>query len=527
MRRATHCVPMDFSVTRRASSLVAGAIISLVDQVGAQSASPDVVARDTAGAVAEAPSWSRWPGAPLRFSVPSLEPRFDVVVTTPISRAWLAAHDNPRAVARGCRGLDVVARDTTLGESFIDWEDAERGTSPIASDATEIANAVVITIAVIAPTESPCRGYPARSAGSIAAGVAFQHYGSHDPGGDVVHASLLVNGVSRPALRVERGRQRVIVPKGAATTASTPSIVRLLVRPEDFAVDTSGRLNAIQIAVAGGDGVPGTFFALPFAVRRQVHQDLLARSIVRSTGDGMAPRLALRQPREARLRRGIELELAGDTRAAALLYHASLYDLALGDEDRRQARVRLALALAALGDSSGARGVADQVVGSDPCFTLASSFPVTARTLFRSEARAGARCSHDIPGVLARSLLFPGLGHRHVGRRAAGLGVSLATGIAFGYAAQRYASSRTQYDRYVAANNAFDARKWYGRASSSRDDARRAALLGAAVWAAGAMEATISEIGHLNALRAVREYGGIRVTTAPLPGGFGIAIGRE
>lgn len=488
-------------------------------QVDASTAPP----HDTLGALVEAPSWRRWPGAPLRFSVPLLEPRFDVVVTTPISRTWLATHDDPRAVARACRGLAILPRDTLAGGSFIDWESAV-GSPPGEVDVRALGEAVVITMAVIAPAKSPCRGYPTRTPGAIAAGVAFQRFGSHDPGGDLAHASLLVNGEPRPPLRVERARQRVIVPSGAATAPTTQSIVRIFLPPEHFAVDSLGRINTIQVAVAGPEGGAGTLFAIPFAVRRQVQQDLVALSIARSTGFASPPHLALAPTSDARLRRAIEVERSGDARAAALLYHARLYDPTLAPRDAREARVRLALALAALGDSSGARGIAGQVMGHDPCFTLAPSLGPRAQALFTPSTAAAPRCTHNVPGVLARSILLPGLGQYSVDRKPAGIALALASGLAFGYAAERYAASERLYERYLAADNAYEAENRYARASSTRQDVRRGLVLGASLWAAGAIEATVTELRHRSNLRSTRGYGGLRVAAAPIDGTVALTI---
>ena len=508
---------------RNARALLAAACLGLPARSHAQVTPSPAAPQDPIGALAEAPSWRRWPGAPLRFSVPPVEPRFDVVVTTAISRAWLQAHDNPRAVARGCTGLDIVARDTAAGGSFVDWESAEGSpTGEVA--ARDLNDAVVITIAPIAAANSPCRGYPARTAGAIAAGVAFQRFGFHDPGGDLTHASLLVNGEPRPPLRVERARQRVIVPRGAVPAPTTQSIVRIFLPPEHFAVDSLGRINSIQVAVAGPEGGTGRIFTIPFAVRRQVHQDLLAGTIARAADFPRAPTLALPPAKDAELRRAIEVERSGDLRAAALLYHARLYDPTLGASDAREARVRLALALAALGDSSGARGIADQVMGREPCFTLAPSLPAGARALFAAPPVSERRCTHNVPGVLARSILLPGLGQYSTERQRAGIALAVASGLAFAYAAERHVTSERRYERYLAADNAYDAENRYARAAGTRSQVRRGVVAGASLWAAGAIEATVTELGHRSNLQATRGYGGLRVVAAPRDGGVAVMI---
>ncbi len=475
---------------------------------------------DTLGAFAEAASWPQWPGAPLRFSVAP----FDIVVTTPLSRAWLAAHDDPRAIARTCPGLDVLPSDTAVGRSFIRWTPAEGFAAAHDASADERARAVVITIAPIPASESPCRGYSVRSPGSIADGVAFQRYAFHNPGADVIGASVSSADGSGTPLRVERGVQHVIFPRGADAAAPAQSIVRIFMRPEDFAADPYGRLDAIQIAVTRAQDGRRTAFALPYDVRRQVHRDLLAGTIARRAIAGSPPDLALPVPRDARLRHAIATQRSGDTRAAALLYHARLYDPVLDESIRREASVRLALALAALGDSSDARAIAVQVVGREPCFTLAASQPSEARALFSNPDAARLRCSHHLPGVVAGSVLFPGLGHLHSGRRATGVGVAVVTTASFAFAASRQARSRDEYDRYLVASNAIEVRSRYNRATASRDDALRAAIVGASLWAASVLEAGLAELRHADAMRAVRDYGPPHVSIAPVRGGLAISI---
>ena len=510
INRVIHVVTTVFAV-----GVVTGPATAL-----AQDAPSSAPRSDTLGAFAEVTSWPQWPGAPLRFSVAP----FDVVVTTPLSRAWLAAHDDPRATARTCPGLDLLPSDTAEGRSFIQWTPAEGSAAAPDASAEELAQAVIITIAPVPGSESPCRGYSARSPGAIAEGVAFQRYAVHNPGADVVGATVSSAGGSAMPLRVERALQHLIFPKGAHAAAPAQSIVRIFMRPESFAADPSGRLDAVQIAVTRAQGGGGIALALPYDVRRQVHRDLLAATIARSDGSGGATDLALPVPRDARLRHAIAIQRSGDVRAAALLYHVRLYDPMLDETIRREATVRLALALAALGDSSDARAIAAQVVGREPCFTLATSLPSEARALFRNPDAARLRCSHRLPAVVAASLLFPGLGHLHSGRRGTGVGVAVVTTAAFAFAASRHARSGDEYDSYMGATSTIEARSRYARAAASRDDALRAAIVGASLWAASALEAGFAEMRHADAMRAVRDYGGGNVSIAPVRGGLAISI---
>jgi len=492
----------------RSRALVLAASMLLSHAVTAQVASDPA----TALTLAEATSWRSWVGVPLRFTTPT----FDVVVTSPLSRAWLAAHDDPRQIARSCTELEVAPSDTLAGGSFVDWQAVDSAMPPASADA------VVITIAPAAATPSACRNHAPGSPGAIAAGVAFQTYAFHDPSRDVMNARLIVNGERVSPLRVERATRRALLPKGARPGGPGSSIVRVFVDPNHFVPDDSGQLPIVAINTEMAAGYLDVSFELRTNVRRQVWEDLLPSTIAAAGSAGRPVALTLPPARDDRLRRAVELDQTGDTRAAAVLYHASLYDPALAKSGQREARVRLALSLAALGDSASARVVAAPVVEREPCFSLAAAAPPDAHRLFTVASRP--RCEHDVGGVIVRSLIFPGLGHVRARREKTGLAVAVASIALFAFSASNHSTSRVEYDRYLEAESAARAVVLYKRAHAARADARRGAIFGASVWALGAVEASYTEWRHAGAMRPITDYGAVGVGAVPDNGRMRLAV---
>jgi hypothetical protein len=210
-------------------------------------------------------------------------------------------------------------------------------------------------------------------------------------------------------------------------------------------------------------------------------------------------------PSDSALHTAWERYRDGRWRIAALLTHERLHAATLSHDDSLEARVQLAFALLAMGDTVSANAAIAEVMHDAPCLTLSSVAPPEFEARF-DRARQPARCDVSAGRTMALGLLFPGLGQLSRGRS---IGYVLGAGAvaALGFAAIRYTSSRPYYRSYQSTTNTQTALSLYEKASRRRHAARQAAWTGIGIWALGAVEAGIHEMRHGAEVRRVRGYG--------------------
>lgn len=443
--------------------------------------------------LAQAAGWSRWNGAPIVFLTPS----HVVLVTTPLSQAWLSAHDGVASRLGECRDF-VPAAEIAAGAGPWQSFDSAAGSAPL----------IMIQIMPAMRRGRPsCQGTAPPPAALAIRGVALLERPAGAEYQYPTRAAVRIGG--RAIAPVLYGRVPVKVlspPSGAETRRDTIPQLRLYIPATELRPDSLGRLPTVSVRVWEGDGRGAVDIALPTAVVRQLWDDFLPWRLERlgdRTPGTRAPPLPA--PADTALRTAWRRYGEGEFQSAALLTEQRLRTSPLTRDDSLAARVQLAYALLALRDTADAGPAIRTAMNDNPCLTLAPSAPPGYEERF-DRARPRARCDVAVGRTIANGLIFPGYGQLSRGRPF-GIVFSAGSAITLTYAAIRYASSRSKYDSYESNPNTQAAVDLYHEASRARTDARNAALAGIGIWLLGALEAGINEMHHGAEVRRVRSYG--------------------
>lgn len=444
-------------------------------------------------ALAQAATWPRWTGAPLVVMTPT----HVVLVTTPLSAAWITAHDDAASVLRRCRDFAPAEAGGTLGGPWRSFDTAA-GSSPL----------IMIQIMPAMRRSRPsCEG-----AGPPPLSIAMRGIALEDRPTSAAYeypSAALVRIGERAVRPVLYGRVPVeLLTRRSRADAPGDTIpqLRLYIAATELTPDSLGHLPRVMVRIWGPDTANAVDLDLPAPIVRQLWNDLLPWRL--ATGSAVARQAiptALPVPSDSVLRVARRHYSDGDWRTAALLTNERFYAKTLTRDDSLEGQVQLVFALLALGDTTSAEPVIDAVMRDSPCFTLAPAAPPEYEQRF-DRVRPRARCDVAVGSTIAKGLLFPGYGQLSR-RRPFGVVFSAGTAVAMTMAAIRYSSSRSDYDAYQSTENPQLALALYAKASRKRRAARAAALAGAGIWLLGAAEAGINEIRHRTEVRRVRDYG--------------------
>lgn len=444
-------------------------------------------------ALARAGSWPHWKGAPLVFMTPT----HALLVTTPLSAAWIAAHDEVEAALGKCRDFIPAVESGAIRDAW-DTFNAAAGSAPL----------IMIQIMPAMRRNRPsCEGTGPPPLAIALRGIALQDRPTSDEYEYPRGALLRVGGRAvRPVLY---GRVPVELlarrSRGSASDDTIPQL-RLYIAAGELAPDSLGRLPRVTVRVWGRDTSSAVEVDLPGPIVHQIWDDLLpwrlqtASVVVRESTPTPLP-----IPSDSALRVAWRQYDAGDFRSAALLTHERFYAAPLTRDDSLEGRVQLAFALLAMGDTVDAEPVVDGLMNDNPCLTLSPAAPPEYGQLF-DRVRPRARCDVAVGRTIASGLLLPGLGQLSRGRPF-GVMFSAGSAIAITIAAIRYSSSQSEYRAYQSSPNSQSAVILYAKASRKRREARSVALTGIGIWIAAAVEAGISEMRHGAEVQRVRSYG--------------------
>ena len=418
-------------------------------------------------------------GAQPRRSVPLTDPVVligDVATVVAGSASALAAASDTAALARAL----AACRITSVPEAAL-----RRRLVP-----GTFADGDVVFIVVPRASAAPnCEAAAVENPALLARGIRMSRDATHDPRTDLRAATVRIGGGPVRADAVQRWPTLVVTALAAATLDTlAPATLVVTVPGEAFVPDATGALPDVVVEIAPADGAAPaerlTMYA--YNVSRAWHQVLPVR--LARLGDAAAPAHA----------------------ALALLHRGGLTR-----EDERAARLTIADALLAGGDSSAARIVLHDVLHDAPCLTLASASPGYARMLDDLRPR-GVRCTVTPIGRVALASLVPGLGHAVTGRRRTawqvGGGTLLLGAISLGL---RMAGD-ARYDDYLVATDAEAAEDGYNNAAGLRTASSGVAGAAALAWLLGGIDAVRAERAHRAELARQRDPGA-RVTVRVTP----------
>lgn len=247
--------------------------------------------------------------------------------------------------------------------------------------------------------------------------------------------------------------------------------------------------------------------------------------------------VAAQSPSE-RLSQAIQAHENGDASRAIPVLNELLASGSLTSSEVSQARKYLGLGHLLHEDEAAAVTVFKDLVGSDPDFTMndlalsyedapdeyAVRFFAQATLEWRQEQLQRQRErleSTSRSGVLARSLVLPGLGQRYQGYRGRSWAMLGLTGAAVAYAVIADNSYRDAKDAYDGGQIGDDFEGLWRDYSDKADTADLAVAIVGAVWALNLVDAALSG-PNLSGLESVH--------VAPLrssPGGMQLALRKE
>ena len=460
--------------------------------------------------------------------------RYEVLVVTRRTIGTLTDDTRIAQLIAGCRrAMRIQPSDSAAAVQHRGW-DWTSGPS---------AEPLTVTIVVIpgADLSVPCDDQDAQGRIAAARGLRVTYDSLYQPGRDVERVALwrgkeqIVPRLSERA-EVARLTSRGVIGVGAGA-------VRLSIPVDELAPDATGARDDLVLEVWNARDTVPNLIPVPWPVLAAAWHELIEwradRAIATGTrsADGL---LFTPVPADSALRVARLRYLEGDFAGANRALMPRLIPAALGPVDYRNARVQLALTLASVGDSSGARVLMGRVVDESPCFTLAGDAPAYARRLVDGVRRAPSRCSSNtLLRTAVQSVLLPGfgrpggVGRKVIGAAAVGLiGASLASGFS------NSSGARSTYDLYLAMDfsvssiPADSSRALYISAESQRTSAKQAMLVAAVVWSATVVESMLHEARLGRSLRQVQEYGrrasrdpGQRASLAPrsTPGQVGVS----
>jgi hypothetical protein len=446
--------------------------------------------------LAQARTWPRWTGAPLVFSTPT----HVVLATTPLSAAWIAAHDDAAATLRTCRGITPPPAGGEAGGAWHAF-DAYVGSAPVI---------MLQIMPAMRSGRASCEGADALSPALVARGISVQEHPTYDEYENPRGARVRIGGrVVQPVLY---GRVPVEIASPTPWHVDTLYQLRLYLPAAALEPDSLGRPPRVTVRVWGRDTSSAVDFDVPTAVVRQLWNDFLPWQLERgetvARGGGT---VSLPAPTDSMLKEAWQRYRAGDWRVAALLTHERFYHSAptLSRDDSLAGRVQLALALLAMNDTALATPVIADVMHDSPCLTLAPTAPQAYEQRF-DRVRPRARCDVAVGRTIANGVVLPGYGQLSRGRPF-GIVFSAGTAVAMTIAVLRYSASRSDYRGYQANLNTQAMLALYDKASDERRAARNAALTGAGVWLIGAIEAGIHELRHGREVHRVQGYGAMPI----------------
>lgn len=295
---------------------------------------------------------------------------------------------------------------------------------------------------------------------------------------------------------------------------------RLTVRLEDLGPDLAGNFAPVRVSVQTEAGATADEFEVPGDVLARVWLAALP-SLAEALGRATPP-LAVPRPRDDVLRSAHEKFQAGDLSAAVSTATARIVMPDAPEEERYWAYAVAGLGFAALGRDDGARVAIQQVLVTEPCFSLDASAPPALHAMVDALRDPKVNCAATrIRTVALRGALLPGFGRATMGNQAPRRGlVPLAmAGLSFSAIATGLAA-RDTYDRYVAWQATPDVLQSAGGDGATKlyDEAESQRMLGKTLWmAAAGVYASQLVIGVLRELQFQRRLERV--------GGFGEAIG--
>lgn len=394
-----------------------------------------------------------------------------------------------RAACKGAKGLEPA--DETLIAT----------TNPWASFDSASAGRPLVAFGVV-PMRAPssaCDSDLQMDRAAAARGLLLPSAISYAPSNDPQRVSVVVDGT--PVAAVMLGR----VPVVQASFSDEMSQLRAYVPLDALAPRGNGSLPQVELVVASADSAVSDRVALPDNVVRSIWYAALPYRLAR-IDPAVRSAWAVRIPsRGGELAPAVAAQERGELVTAAALSGSHL--VSRNVEDRRAARIVWAQALFAGRDSAAGRMLLAEEMSVEPCLASAERVDRSFRSAVDA-VRPRTRCSTSAPPkVFASGLLLPGNGQRATGRKVGAITFAVLTGLAGGYAMQQWQGSKSAYDSYRTATSTPDAVRMFDSANSQQDMARNMAITGVAIWAAGAVEAMVTEILHARRMNRVAGYG--------------------
>jgi hypothetical protein len=390
----------------------------------------------------------------------------------------LAAASDSAAVMRALAACRVASLGEDALQRRIVWPDS----------ATRGAH-VVFVVVPPAPVASDCDPTVTEGAALLARGIRVTGALAWAPRSDLIGAEVRIGGGPFRADSVQRQPTIMVTASREAGDTRVPMLTAIVLPADAFAPDVHGDLPDVTIGVSRQDDAARDELLTMYAYNvRRVWYQLLPERLAR-LGDAAAPARAA----VARLRGG-----------------------ALTREGERAARLQVADALLAGGDSSAARVVLHDVMHDAPCLTLASASPAFQRVVDDVRPR-GVRCTVMPIGRVALASLVPGLGQAVTGRRGAAWKIGGGTVLLGAMSLGLRIAGNSRYDEYVVATDADAAEDAYDNAAELRTTSTGIAGAAAIAWLLGGIDAVRAERAHRADVASQRDPG-TRVSVRVAPG---------
>jgi hypothetical protein len=301
------------------------------------------------------------------------------------------------------------------------------------------------------------------------------------------------------------GRAPVLRISSGNPLRDTTQQLRLYVPLDDLRPDSTGSFPPTELRI-GTSGIRQDTIEIPERVLRQIWAQSLPWRIDRlRSRPGITP-LTLPPPADPAIQPSTDALRSGNTVDAAVLAQVGMSSRQ--PETRRYSRALIGSLLLAGADTLGSAVVMRQALEADPCLASSEQANPRVRAAVVRLRPTGTCVVRSSSGVLARGLVFPGMGQASTGRRSRA--IAIGTAAIFGMSGLAAMKSRQEYSSYRAATTPNAAADFYDSASNFRMIATSFAMTGVTVWVGSAMEAALKQRRNNASISQVSTYGGAR-----------------
>ena len=364
---------------------------------------------------------------------------------------------------------------------------------------------IVLMVVPRAATPAACDATASEGAALLARAIRLVDPMNAELLPDVASVSAHVRG--GPPLVATATRVPTIVTARPGMRPPAPSTLVVLLPAGAFAPDAGGQLPDVtfELSLAGSTTAVERLTMSSYFVRMLWFQGLAGQLARLGETASASPPLHLPQPADTALRSAHALHAGGSRGAAAVVAVARLGARQTSDEDRLIARLIVADALLAGGDTIGARVPLAEALVDAPCLTLGSASPAYARLLDDLRPR-DVRCTVTPLRRVALAAMVPGLGYAVTGHRIVAWQVGAGTALLGALTFAMHVRGDAEYDRYVDAENEGRAAEHYNHADELRTSASGLGVATALAWVLSGINAVRAEHGHRAEVARVREF---------------------